>query len=99
MEITKKDVVNLVKAKTDLSVKTTSEVVDALLEVITEALADGDSVRFTGFGTFSVTERAARTGKNPRTGEVIAIIVTLIALLYLLFNIKGWLKKVVNNIN
>ena len=73
MEITKKDVVNLVKAKTDLSVKTTSEVVDALLEVSTEALADGDSVRFTGFGTFSVTERAARTGKNPRTGEVIEI--------------------------
>ena len=73
MEITKKDVVNLVKAKTDLSVKTTSEVVDALLEVITDALADGDSVRFTGFGTFSVTERAARTGKNPRTGEVIEI--------------------------
>ena len=73
MEITKKDVVNLVKAKTDLSVKTTSEVVDALLEVITEALADGDSVRFTGFGTFSVTERAARTGKNPITGEVIEI--------------------------
>ena len=73
MEITKKDVVNLVKAKTDLSVKTTSEVVDALLEVITEALADGDSVRFTGFGTFSVTERAARTGKNPRNGEMIEI--------------------------
>ena len=73
MENKKKDVVNLVKAKTDLSVKTTSEVVDALLEVITEALADGDSVRFTGFGTFSVTERAARTGKNPRTGEVIEI--------------------------
>ena len=67
MEITKKDVVNLVKAKPDLSAKTTGEVVDALLEVITEALADGDSVRFTGFGTFSVTERAARTGKkSPR---------------------------------
>ncbi len=73
MEITKKDVVNLVKAKTDLSAKTTGEVVDALLEVITEALADGDSVRFTGFGTFSVSERAARTGKNPRTGEIIEI--------------------------
>ena len=73
MEITKKDVVNLVKAKTDLSAKTTGEVVDALLEVITEALADGDSVRFTGFGTFSVTERAARTGKNPRNGEMIEI--------------------------
>ena len=73
MEITKKDVVNLVKAKTDLSAKTTGEVVDALLDVITEALTDGDSVRFTGFGTFSVTERAARTGKNPRTGEVIEI--------------------------
>ena len=73
MEITTKDVVNLVKAKTDLSAKTTGEVVDALLEVITEALADGDSVRFTGFGTFSVTERAARTGKNPRNGEMIEI--------------------------
>lgn len=46
---------------------------DAFVEVIPAALAEGDTVAIPGFGTFSVRERAARTGRNPRTGESIQI--------------------------
>ena len=45
----------------------------AVLDAVTEALADGEKVALVGFGTFEVKERAARTGKNPRTGEAIEI--------------------------
>jgi DNA-binding protein HU-beta len=47
--------------------------VDAVLESISAALKGGDSVALVGFGTFVVKERAARSGRNPRTGEVIEI--------------------------
>lgn len=50
--------------------------VEATLNAIAEAVAKGESVQLVGFGTFSVKERAARTGKNPRTGEVIEIAAT-----------------------
>ena len=47
--------------------------VDAVFESIEGALSRGDSVSLIGFGTFSVSDRAARTGRNPRTGETIQI--------------------------
>lgn len=47
--------------------------VEAVFEVITETLAKGEDVRIIGFGNFAVTERAARTGRNPQTGESIEI--------------------------
>jgi DNA-binding protein HU-beta len=46
---------------------------DATLEAVTKALKKGDKVTIPGFGTFSVTKRAARTGRNPATGETIKI--------------------------
>lgn len=46
---------------------------DAMLGTITNTLKSGDSVQLVGFGAFSVGERAARTGRNPRTGEEVAI--------------------------
>ena len=51
----------------------TAEVVAAAIEVVTKALKKGDSVQLTGFGTFSVAKRAARTGRNPATGKAIKI--------------------------
>ena len=45
----------------------------AVIDAVTEALKDGEKVALVGFGTFEVKTRAARTGKNPRTGEVINI--------------------------
>jgi len=47
--------------------------VEAAITTITNALSAGDSVSFPGFGTFAVSERAARKGKNPRTGAVVDI--------------------------
>ena len=50
-----------------------SRAVEAFTEVVKKALKKGDSVSLVGFGTFTVRERAARTGRNPRTGETIQI--------------------------
>ncbi|MGV6820450.1 MAG: HU family DNA-binding protein [Parvularcula sp.] len=47
--------------------------VDAVFDAITDALRKGDDVRLVGFGSFSVSKRAAREGRNPRTGETIQI--------------------------
>ncbi len=55
------------------SKKAAAEAVDAVLDNIAEVLAGGGEVNFTGFGKFSVAERAARQGVNPRTGERITI--------------------------
>jgi DNA-binding protein HU-beta len=44
-----------------------------VLEIIAEQLAEGDKIAFTGFGSFEVSKRAARTGRNPRTGDTIKI--------------------------
>ena len=46
---------------------------DAVTTVITDALVEGNDVKITGFGNFSVTERAAREGRNPMTGETVQI--------------------------
>lgn len=51
----------------------TARAVDAFIDAMTEALGEGQSVTFTGFGTFSVAQRAARQGRNPRTGAPVNI--------------------------
>jgi DNA-binding protein HU-beta len=57
----------------DLSRKEINEVVDAFINTIEETVADGTDVNLTGFGRFTHIERAARTGRNPQTGESIRI--------------------------
>jgi DNA-binding protein HU-beta len=52
---------------------TATKAVDAVIESVKNRLSDGDSVTLIGFGTFTVRERAARTGRNPRTGDPINI--------------------------
>ncbi len=49
------------------------KIVNAILDTITEALARGDRVELRGFGAFSIKKRDARTGRNPRTGETVAV--------------------------
>ncbi len=70
----KTELVAAVAAKAELSKKDAEAAVKAVTDAITEALADGDKVALVGFGTFDVKTRAARTGKNPRTGEKIEIV-------------------------
>ncbi|KYH33855.1 DNA-binding protein HU [Moorella mulderi DSM 14980] len=72
----KMDLVASVAEKTDLTKKDAEKVVSAVLASIEEALAQGDKVQLVGFGTFEIKERAARVGRNPRTGEEIEIAAT-----------------------
>lgn len=74
--LNKMDLVASVAEKTDLTKKEAERVVTAVFETIEEALAEGDKVQLVGFGTFEVKERAARIGRNPRTGEQIEIAAT-----------------------
>jgi nucleoid DNA-binding protein len=60
-------------AKTELSKAAAGRTLDALLEIITTKVAKKEDVQLIGFGTFKAVKRAARTGKNPRTGEVLKI--------------------------
>ena len=69
----KADVIDAVAESADISKASASRAVDAITEVIGKALKSGDSVTMVGFGTFSIRERAARAGRNPRTGETIQI--------------------------
>jgi len=71
--MTKSELIDTVAEKAELSKTDASKALAATLESITEALKAGDKVALIGFGTFSVSLRAARTGKNPQTGEAIAI--------------------------
>ncbi|HYA37531.1 MAG TPA: HU family DNA-binding protein, partial [Candidatus Methylomirabilis sp.] len=58
---------------TELNKTAASRAVEAVLDIITGSLRQGDSVTLSGFGTFSVSNRSQRTGRNPRTGESITI--------------------------
>lgn len=57
----------------DLSKKDAEAAVKAVFDAISDALANGDKVQLIGFGTFDVSERSAREGRNPRTGETMSI--------------------------
>jgi len=69
----KAELVSDVSGKTGLSKKDVASVVDAMQSSITSALVKGGKVSLVGFGTFQVSNRKARTGLNPRTGEKIKI--------------------------
>ena len=69
----KLELVKEVSGRTALTQAATKDVVDAILEVITEGLIKGEKVAIAGFGTFEVRERAERMGRNPQTSEKILI--------------------------
>ncbi|NHM34093.1 HU family DNA-binding protein [Neobacillus terrae] len=69
----KTDFINQVAKTAELSQKEASKAVDVVFDTILEALKNGDKVQLIGFGNFEVRERAARTGRNPQTGEEIQI--------------------------
>ena len=69
----KADLIENVASRANISKSSAGDAVDALLECITDTLQNGDSVTLVGFGTFAVSHRSARMGRNPRTGEAIHI--------------------------
>jgi DNA-binding protein HU-beta len=73
MVMNKNDLIDAVSERTGLARSDATRAVESVLAAITEALRAGDAVALSGFGTFLAKTRAARTGRNPRTGEAIAI--------------------------
>ena len=71
--VNKNDLVAAVADSSDLSKADAAKAVDAVFDSITGSLKSGGEVRLVGFGTFSVADRKASTGRNPRTGESIQI--------------------------
>ena len=69
----KTELIAAVAEKADLSKKDAEAAITAAVDAITEALTQGEKVQLVGFGSFEVKTRAARVGRNPRTGEEIPI--------------------------
>ncbi|OHV11852.1 MULTISPECIES: nucleoid-associated protein HU-beta [Kushneria] len=69
----KSELIEAIAASADIPKAAASRALDAMIDSVTDSLRKGDSVALVGFGTFSVKERAARTGRNPQTGQSIQI--------------------------
>lgn len=75
-QMNKTELIQAVAERSQISKKDAGSAVNATLELITESLAEGNTVQLIGFGNFEVRERAARKGRNPQTGEEIDIAAT-----------------------
>ncbi|GED22916.1 HU family DNA-binding protein [Halomonas sabkhae] len=69
----KSELIEAIAASADIPKAAASRALDAMVDTVADSLKKGDSVSLVGFGTFTVKERAARTGRNPQTGEPIQI--------------------------
>lgn len=69
----KAELIDAIAEKADISKAAAGRALEAVTETITETLKAGDSVALVNFGTFSVSERSARTGRNPQTGAALEI--------------------------
>src|SRR5437588_12604490 len=90
-KVTKSEFVDQVADRAGLSKKDAAEAVDAVLETIEGTLGRGGEITFSGFGKFSVSQRSAREGRNPATGERIQIAATRVPK----FSAGAGLKKAV----
>lgn len=69
----KSELIDAIASKSGLTKAQSAQALDATMESVKEELTKGGSISLVGFGTFSVKERAARTGRNPKTGEPLQI--------------------------
>ncbi len=69
----KTELVAAIAEKTELSKKDSEKALKAFVDVVTEELTKGEKIQLVGFGTFEVSERAAREGRNPQTGKTMTI--------------------------
>ncbi|MDO5141561.1 MAG: HU family DNA-binding protein [Eubacteriales bacterium] len=74
----KSELVTLVAEQVGLSKKDTEKTIDTVFAAIGDALAQGDKIQLSGFGTFETRPRAARTGHDPRTGDPIEIAAAIV---------------------
>jgi DNA-binding protein HU-beta len=71
--VNKSEMTDAIAEGADISKAAAGRALDAVIEAVTDTLKKGESVSLIGFGTFEVRDRAARTGRNPQTGETIQI--------------------------
>lgn len=88
----KTELIEAIASRTDMTKTDVDKVISSLVDVITDALADGDKVSLKGFGIFEVRARDARIGRNPRTGETMEIAASKVPA----FKASSALKKAVN---
>lgn len=69
----KTELITALAKKAEISKKDAEKALTSFTNIVADTLVDGDKIAITGFGTFEVIERAARTGRNPKTGETIEI--------------------------
>lgn len=69
----KTELVAAIAERTEISKKDSEKVLKAFVDVVTEELTKGEKIQLVGFGTFEVSERAAREGRNPQTGDTMTI--------------------------
>ncbi len=74
----KAELIETVASRAELTKSDASSAVEAVFDAITKTLSSRGTVSLIGFGTFSTSDRAARTGRNPRTGETINIVATCV---------------------
>jgi DNA-binding protein HU-beta len=71
--MTKKELIKRVSKTTDLTIRQAGDALESLTDAIRSSLKRGKKVTIPGFGTFTISRRKARTGRNPRTGEILKI--------------------------
>ena len=71
--MTKTEFINAIAEKCEFTKKDAEKALGAVIDTITETLANGDKISLVGFGTFEVRDRAAKDAKNPKTGETIHV--------------------------
>lgn len=69
----KTELITAIADKSGIAKSDTEKALNAFVDIVTDALSDGDKVQLVGFGTFEIGKRAERTGRNPQTGEEITI--------------------------
>lgn len=74
----KTELIDAIATRSELSKAASTKALDAVIDAVVETVAKGDSVSLVGFGSFKATARAAREGKNPKTGEKIKIPATTV---------------------
>ena len=89
----KAELINAIANETGLSKKDTEATINSFVNVVSNALVNKDKVQLIGFGTFETRERAARTGKNPQTGEALNIPASTTAALKIGKSLKEKLNK------
>jgi len=71
--VNKSELIEAIAASADIPKAAATRALDAMVKSVTDSLKKGESVSLVGFGTFAIKERAARTGRNPQTGQPIEI--------------------------